>query len=70
MHQAVPYLQEQLPVPVINPGPLSYKLAELVLGLGISHSKRAYPPPAVPKPEMFEAMMEAAAASEAAATPA
>jgi allantoin racemase len=64
MHQAVPYLQEQLPVPVINPGPLSYKLAELVLGLGISHSKKAWPAPAVPKPEMLEAMMEGAARSE------
>jgi allantoin racemase len=70
MHQAVPYLQEQLPVPVINPGPLSYKLAEFVLGLGLSHSKKAYPPPSVPKPEMFEAMMQAAAESERAAAPA
>ncbi len=64
MHQAVPYLQEQLPVPVINPGPLSYKLAELVLGLGVSHSKKAWSAPNVPKPEMIEAMMEGAARSE------
>ena len=64
MHQAVPYLQSELPVPVINPGPLSYKLAELVLGLGVSHSKKAWPAPNVPKPEMLEAMMEAAARSE------
>jgi len=64
MHQAVPYLQEQLPVPVINPGPLSYKLAELVLGLGLSHSKKAWPPPNVPKLELITAMMTAAAESE------
>ncbi len=64
MHQAVPYLQSELPVPVINPGPLSYKLAELVLGLGVSHSKKAWPSPNVPKPEMLEAMMRAAADSE------
>jgi len=64
MHQAVPYLQSELPVPVINPGPLSYKLAELVLGLGLTHSKRAYPFPNVPKPQMLTAMMEAAEASE------
>src|SRR5207244_1012119 len=51
-------------VPVITPGPLSYKLAELVLGLGLSHSKRAYPQPNVPKPGMLTAMMEAAALSE------
>ena len=64
MHQAVPYLQEQLPVPVINPGPLTYKLAELVLGLGLSHSKKGWPAPTVPKPEMLEGMMEGAARSE------
>jgi allantoin racemase len=64
MHQAVPYLEEALPVPVINPGPLTYKLAELMLGLGLSHSRRAYPSPHVPKPEMLAAMMEAAAVTE------
>jgi Asp/Glu/hydantoin racemase len=64
MHQAVPYLTEQLPVPVINPGPLTYKLAELVLGLGLSHSKKGWPAPTVPKPEMLTAMMQAAAESE------
>lgn len=64
MHQAVPYLQENLPVPVINPGPLTYKLAELVLGLGISHSRTAYPKPTVDKTEMLHAMLEGAAASE------
>jgi allantoin racemase len=64
MHQAVPYLQRELPVPVINPGPVSYKLAELMLGLGLSQSRKAYPRPTVPKPDMMEAMMEAAAAHE------
>lgn len=67
MHQAVPYLQENLPVPVINPGPLTYKLAELVLGLGISHSRTAYPKPNVPKPEMLHGMLEGAAQTESAA---
>ena len=64
MHQAVPYLQKELPVPVINPGPLTYKLAEFMLGLGLTHSRRAYPSPNVPKPEMLAAMMEAAALTE------
>ena len=64
MHQAHAYLAEHLPVPVINPGPLTYKLAELALGLGITHSRSAYPRPLVPKPELFEAMLAAAAASE------
>jgi Asp/Glu/hydantoin racemase len=64
MHQAHAYLAEHLPVPVINPGPLTYKLAELALGLGLTHSRKAYPKPLVPKPELFEAMLAAAAASE------
>jgi len=64
MHQAHAYLAERLPVPVINPGPLTYKLAEMVLGLGLTHSRKAYPRPLVPKPELFEAMLAAAAASE------
>jgi allantoin racemase len=61
MHQAVPYLRENLPVPVINPGPLSYKLAEMMLGLGLTHSRKAYRRPDVPKLGMAEAMMKAAA---------
>lgn len=43
MHQAHGHLSAALPVPVINPGPLTYKLAELALGLGLSHSRAAYP---------------------------
>lgn len=68
MHQAVPFLRENLPVPVINPGPLTYKLAELFLGLGLSHSRKAYAKPNVPKLEMLAAMLEAAAESERAST--
>ena len=45
MHQAHAYLSEHLPIPVINPGPLTYKLIELMLSLGLSHSKTAYPKP-------------------------
>ena len=64
MHQAHAHLAENLPVPVINPGPLTYKLAELMLGLRLTQSRRAYPKPNVPKLEMAHSMMEAAAASE------
>jgi allantoin racemase len=65
MHQAVPYLRGQLPVPVINPGPLTYKLAEMMIGLGLTHSRKAFRRPDVPKLEMVDAMMAAAAAHEA-----
>lgn len=64
MHQAAGYLAENLPVPVINPGPLTYKLVEMFLGLGLSHSRSAYPKPLSPKPEMIRAMLRAAAETE------
>ena len=61
MHESHGYLSERLPVPVINPGPLTYKLAETVLGLGLSHSRKAYAPPTYPRPGLAVAMMDGAA---------
>jgi Asp/Glu/hydantoin racemase len=61
MHQSHDHLRKELPVPVINPGPLTYKMAELVIGLGLSHSRAAYPSPRSPKPEMMRVMLDAAA---------
>ena len=49
MHQSHGYLQECLPVPVINPGLIMYKLCEVYLELGLSHSKHAFPAPEIPK---------------------
>jgi Asp/Glu/hydantoin racemase len=60
MHQAHAYLEARLPVPVINPGPLSYKMAEAALGLGLRQSRQAYPKPLHPRLDMLEAMMAAA----------
>ncbi len=65
MHQAHAYLRDALPVPVINPGPLTYKMAEMAIGLGLTHSRKAYPKPLAPKREMIRVMMEAAAKHEA-----
>ena len=45
MHQSHAYLSERLPVPVINPGLVSYKLCELMLSLGLKPSRKAYPAP-------------------------
>jgi len=64
MHEAHGYLAERLPVPVINPGPLTYKLAELVLGLGLTHSRTAYQRPKVPKLDVIKAMLAAGAEAE------
>ncbi len=60
MHQSHAWLSQRLPVPVINPGPLSYKMAEAALGLGLAQSRQAYPRPLHPRLEMLQAMQAAA----------
>ena len=60
MHQSHAHLSERLAVPVLNPGPVSYKVAELMLKMRLRHSKIAYPTPRNPMDEKFHAMMEAA----------
>lgn len=60
MHQAHAYLQQRLPVPIINPGPLSYQIAQTALALGLRQSRQAYPRPMHPRLEMLEAMQRAA----------
>lgn len=68
MHQAHAYLQQRLPVPVINPGPLSYKIAEAALALGHSHSRVGYPRPMHARLDMLQAMLDAAQQSLKAAS--
>ena len=60
MHQAHAYLASKLAVPVINPGPLTYKLAEAALGLGLAHSRQAYPASPASKHDVVRAMVDAA----------
>lgn len=55
MHQSHAYLSERLPIPVINPGQVSYKLCELILSLGLSHSRKAYPAPENPNDAAYHA---------------
>ena len=64
-HEAHGYLAERLPVPVINPGPLSYKLAEAALGLGLSHSRQGWPASPAPRHALIQAMAAAGTAGEA-----
>ncbi len=45
MHQSHAYLASRLPVPVLNPGVVAYKMCELFLDLGLAHSKKAFPSP-------------------------
>ena len=60
MHQAHSFLSSRLPVPVINPGPLTYKKAELLLSSGLSHSRNAYPNSPADKSSMLKAMLKTA----------
>lgn len=67
MHRAYAYLKERLEVPLIDPGPLTYKIAEALLGLGLSHSRRAHGGPAIRVDETLRAMAVSGAASGAGA---
>jgi allantoin racemase len=69
MHQAATWLAERLPVPLINPGPLTYKLVESLLALKLTHSRACYPKPQVAKLPMLHAMLDAAAALSPAMRP-
>ncbi len=60
MHQSVDHLRKALGVPVINPGTLTIKLAELFVQLGLSHSKRAFQVPEVIQDEKFHSLMAVA----------
>ncbi len=57
MHKAAEFLQANLPIPVINPGPLSYKMVENLLALNLSPSKHAHPPPKEDKRALFEQLI-------------
>ncbi|MBP03062.1 MAG: hydrogenase expression protein HupH [Rhodospirillaceae bacterium] len=45
MHQSYDYLRNALSVPVLNPGVIAFKMCEMFLDLGLTHSKVAYPSP-------------------------
>lgn len=45
MHQSVGYLKRMLEVPVLSPGLVAEKIAELLVLTGTSHSRKAYPAP-------------------------
>ena len=49
MHQSAKYLDDNLPIPVLNPGQVAYKFLETLIELGLTHSKKAFPTPEVPK---------------------
>jgi allantoin racemase len=60
MHEAHAFLAERLPVPIVNPGPLTYRLAQAAVRLKLSHSCVAYTAPVAFSPALLRAMGEAA----------
>lgn len=61
MHEAHEYLAKRVDIPVINPGPLTYKLASIALDLNLTHSTATYPKPLEPKYQMIRAIGQAGA---------
>jgi allantoin racemase len=59
MHRQARAMQRELSVPVVDPGPTAIALAEMLAGLGLAHSKAAYPSPASPQDELFFALPSA-----------
>ncbi len=55
MHQSHAFLAERLPVPVLNPGLVAFKTCEMLLDLGLAHSKRTFQEPERPADEVFSA---------------
>src|SRR4029077_3964481 len=45
MHQAGGHKAAHMSAPVVNPGPMGIKVAEMLVQLGLSHSKVAFPSP-------------------------
>jgi len=65
MHGAHAYLSQRLPVPVINPGPLSYALAYRAVRMRLGLSVAAYPRNAGPAATLLSQCVEAGALADA-----
>ena len=61
LHAAAKWLIDDLGIPVVNPGPASYAMAELLIDTGLSQSRKCYLKTPAPKLEVYRAMADAAA---------
>lgn len=59
MHQAAAILAARLPVPVVDPGPWSVRIAADLVLLGATHSRLAYPAPAILRDDLLHALPSA-----------
>ena len=57
MYQAAALMSRHSPVPAVNPGPVALKMAELLVQLGLAHSKLAFPSPTVNQDEKFFSLL-------------
>lgn len=60
MHEAHAFLAERVPVPVINPGPLTYRMADAAIRLSLTHSRATWPAPTASAAALLERMGAAA----------
>ncbi len=56
MHQSHAYLEARLEVPILNPGVIAYKAAEMLVLLGLTHSKVAFPSPETPQDDLLRSV--------------
>lgn len=56
MHQSHSWLAPRLDVPLLNPGLVAFKQCEMLLELGLAHSRRAYVPPENPKDNLLDSV--------------
>ncbi len=56
MHQSHSWLSARLEVPILNPGLVAFKQCEMLIDLGLTHSKAAYPPPEQAKDDLLNAV--------------
>ena len=54
MHQSHSWLAPRLEVPLLNPGLVAFKQCEMLLDLGLSHSKRRYFAPEAAKDDLLD----------------
>jgi Asp/Glu/hydantoin racemase len=62
MHQAGDYMAQNLPAPVINPGPVAIKITESLVELGLTHSKVDFASPSTIIDDRFLSLAGAEAA--------
>ncbi|MES2495677.1 MAG: aspartate/glutamate racemase family protein [Pseudomonadota bacterium] len=64
MHQSYEFLARTMPVPVLNPGMVAYKACEMLLDLGLSHSKSSYYSPEKRSDHAFAGLLPSGASEE------